>query len=137
MKDNNHSRRPFAKPPTYDYSKMIATAMEESQTSFSSFINEKIRDLRNKSYDGEVRRFNRSTLADILGMDVSTLTKIINQTQATRKRDVIIAICVALQMTESETNLALNLYPMAPLNPYNLRYLVIIQALHDNLTVNT
>lgn len=137
MKDNTHSRRPFAKPPTYDYSKMIATAREESQTDFSSFINEKIRDLRNKSYYGEVRRFNRSTLAGILGMDVSTLTKIINQTQATRKRDVIIAICVALQMTESDTNLALNLYPMAPLNPYNLRDLVIIQALHDKLAVNT
>ena len=137
MKHNNYSRRPFASQPTYDYSKLIAAAMEESQTDFSSFINEKIRDLRNKYYDCEVRRFNRSTLAGILGMDVSTLTKIINQTQATRKRDVIIAICVALQMTESETNLALNLYPMAPLNPYNLRDLVIIQALHDKLAVNT
>lgn len=137
MNDNNHSRRLFTEQPTYDYSKLLAAAMEESQTSFSSFINEKIRDLRNKSYDGEVRKFNRSTIADQLGMDLSTLTKIINQTQATRKRDVIIAICVTLQMTESETNLALNLYPMAPLNPYNLRDLVIIQALHDKLPVKT
>ena len=71
----------------------------------------------------------------MIGIDASTLTKIINGSQGTRKRDLIIALCFALQLSESETALALNLYPMTPLNPNNLRDLVIIQALHDGVSV--
>lgn len=123
--------------PHYDYSQLVNTAKKESQyKSFSTFIDEKIHEVRNRSFDGDASRFNRYTLAEILGMDVSTLTKIINGSQATRKRDVIIGACFALQLTESEANLALNLYPMAPLNPYNLRDLVIIHALRDGLSVS-
>lgn len=121
---------------TYDYSMLIASTKEESQyESFSTFIDEKIHECREAYYSGEARCFNRSTLADMIGIDVSTLTKIINGSQGTRKRDLIIAICFALQLSESETTLALNLYPMAPLNPSNLRDLVIIQALHDGASV--
>ncbi len=122
--------------PRYDYSKLIASAKKESQyESFSTFIDEKIHACREEHYAGEARSFNRSTLADMIGIDSSTLTKIINGSQATRKRDIIIALCFALQLNESETALALNLYPMAPLNPNNLRDLVIIQALHDGVSV--
>lgn len=122
--------------PTYDYSKLIASAKKESQyESFSTFIDEKIHVCREEHYAGEARSFNRSTLADMIGIDSSTLTKIINGSQATRKRDIIIALCFALQLSESETALALNLYPMTPLNPNNLRDLVIIQALHDGVSV--
>lgn len=122
--------------PTYDYSKLISSAKKESQyESFSTFIDEKIRECREAHYAGEVRSFNRSTLANIIGIDSSTLTKIINGSQGTRKRDLIIALCFALRMSESETALALNLYPMTPLNPNNLRDLVIIQALHDGASV--
>lgn len=121
---------------TYDYSKLIATAKEETQyISFSAFIDEKIHDLRDKSYDGVASRFNRSTLAGIIGIDTSTLTKIINRSQGTRKRDLIIALCVALQLTCAEANLALNLYPMAPLNSNNLRDLIIIQALRNRASL--
>ena len=122
--------------PTYDYSKLIASAKNESQyESFSTFIDEKIHECREEHYAGEARSFNRSTLADMIGIDASTLTKIINGSQGTRKRDLIIALCFALQLSESETALALNLYPMTPLNPNNLRDLVIIQALHDGASV--
>ena len=122
--------------PTYDYSKLIASAKKESQyESFSTFIDEKIHECREEHYAGEARSFNRSTLADMIGIDASTLTKIINGSQGTRKRDLIIALCFALQLSESETALALNLYPMTPLNPNNLRDLVIIQALHDGASV--
>ena len=124
MKPTQHSH--------YDYSKLIASAKKESQyESFATFIDEKIHECREKHYAGEAHSFNRSTLADMIGIESSTLTKIINGSQATRKRDIIIALCFALQMSESETALALNLYSMAPLNPNNLRDLVIIQALHE------
>ena len=120
----------------YDYSKLIAETRKEYQyESFSMFIDEKIRECRRKNmYDAS--SFNRSTLADMLKLNPSTLTKIINGSQATRKRDIIIAICFALQLSESETQMALNLYPMVPLNRNNLRDLVIIQALHNGVSVN-
>ena len=122
--------------PTFDYSKLIASAKKESQyESFSTFIDEKIHECRETYYAGEARRFNRSTLAKMIGINVSTLTKIINGSQATRKRDLIIALCFALQMSESEAAMALNLYPMTSLNPNNLRDLVIIQALRDGASV--
>ena len=122
--------------PTYDYSKLIASAKKESQyESFSTFIDEKIRECREAHYYGEARRFNRSTLADMIGIEACTLRKIINGSQGTRKRDLIIALCFALRLNESDTALALNLYPMAPLNPNNLRDLVIIQAIHDKVSV--
>lgn len=125
-----------SKHTTYDYSKLIDSAMLESQyRSFSSFIDEKIHVCREVYYDGEARKFNRSTLADMIGINVSTLTKVINGGQGTRKRDLIIALCFALHLNESETALAMNLYPMTPLNPNNLRDLVIIQALHDGTSV--
>ena len=130
MKSNNtHDKK-------YNYSKLVDTRKQESQyISFSIFIDEKIHDLRNNFFDGEARKFNRYTLSKTLGMEHSTLTKIINGSQGTRKRDVIIGICFALRLTESEANQALDLYPMAQLNPYNLRDLVIIHALRDGLSV--
>ena len=121
--------------PAYDYSMLIAAKKESQYESFYTFINEKIHKYRDTHYAGEARNFNRSTLADMIGIDTSTLTKIINGSQGTRKRDLIIALCFALQLSESETELALNLYPMAPLNSNNLRDLVIIQALHDRVSV--
>ena len=120
----------------YDYSKLIASAKKESQyESFSAFIDDKIHECREAYYAGEAKCFNRSTLADMIGINASTLTKIINGSQGTRKRDLIIALCFALQLSVSDTALALNLYPMAPLNPNNLRDLVILQALHDGASI--
>ncbi len=126
----------YTQESTYDYSQLIATAKEETQyTSFSSFIDEKIHVLREKNYDGVASRFNRSTLAEIIGIDACTLTKIINCSQRTRKRDLIIALCFALQLTCAEADQALNLYPTAPLNRNNLRDLVISQALRNGASV--
>ena len=121
---------------TYDYSRLIASAKKESQyRNFSTFINDKIRQAREDYRDGEEKNFNRSTMAEMIGIDVSTLTKIINGSQGTRKRDIIIAICFTLRLSENDTNLALNLYPMAPLNQNNMRDLVITQAIRDGVSL--
>lgn len=121
---------------TYDYSRLSAPAMEESQIdSFTTFIAEKIRERRTKRISGVVKRFTRSTLAEIIGIDLSALTKIINGLQRTKKRDLIIALCVALELSYEETNQALKLYGMAPLNSNDRRDLLIGQALRDKLNV--
>ncbi len=118
----------------YDYSKLIAAQKEEHQyESFYTFIRDRIQYYRENYSYGE--KFTRADIAAEIGIETSTLTKIINSKQATRKRDLIIAICFALKMDENDTNLALNLYPMAPLNKCNLRDLVIIQAIYDKLTI--
>lgn len=122
---NNEARK-------YDYSKFIKAANTEGD--FSTFINEKIIKCRKEHYD-DVHSFNRAVIAEIIGIDTSTLTRIINGAQATRKRDLIIALCFALKLSKYETDQALSLYPMAPLNPNNLRDLVIIHALYDGVTV--
>lgn len=120
----------------YDYSKLIEAAKKESQyTDFSSFIAEKIREYRDKYYDGEAHYCTRDSLAAKIGIDSSTLTKIINGSQSTRKRDIIIALCISLRLSLNETNQALNLYLMAALNPHNLRDLVISKALDDGCPV--
>ncbi len=121
---------------TYDYSRLSAPAMEESQIEdFSSFIAEKIRERRTTKGNGETKRFTRSTLAEIIGIDLSALTKIINGLQRTKKRDLIIALCVALELSYEETNLALKLYGMASLNSNDRRDLLIGQTIRDKRNV--
>ena len=57
---------------TYDYSRLSAPAKEESEIGgFTAFIAEKIRERRTKRIGGVVRRFTRSTLAEIIGIDLS------------------------------------------------------------------
>lgn len=119
----------------YDYSKFIEAAKTETEYEcFSKFIDEKIIKCRKEHYD-DVHSFNRAVIAEIIGIDTSTLTRIINGAQATRKRDLIIALCFALKLSKYEADQALSLYPMAPLNPNNLRDLVIIHALYDGVSV--
>ena len=132
MKDQFHS----SQTSKYDYSKLVATAKHESQyKDFPEFIRERIDNYRIKYCDGEVHPFTRQTLAQIIGIEFSTLTKIINGSQRTRKRDVIIALCFALKLSISEANQALDLYPMTPLNRNCLRDLIIEQALGDKLSI--
>ena len=119
----------------YNYTKLIDSAMKNGQyTDFHEFVDKKIHEYRESLNANKAREFNRFKLADMIGIDPSTLTKIINGCQATRKRDIIIALCFALHLNKSETDQALNLYLMAPLNPYNMRDLVIIQTLNDDLS---
>ena len=121
----------------FDYARLIREAKKETEyINFSSFIDEKIHDLRDAAQDGNAHSINRSSIAKSIGIDSSTLTKIINGSQATRKRDIIIALCFALKLSVSEAALALNLYPMAPLNCCNMRDLVIQQALCDGLSIS-
>lgn len=119
----------------YDYSKLIEAAKTEGQYEcFSTFIDEKIKKCREEYYD-DVHSFNRAVIAKMIGIDTGTLTKVINGRQATRKRDLIIALCFVLKLRKSEADQAFRLYPMAPLNPNNLRDLVIIHALDDRVSV--
>ena len=128
--------RPHISHAAYDYSKLIEAAKKESQyMDFSSFITEKIHEYRDKYCDGEARCCTRDSLAAEIGIDSSTLTKIINGSQSTRKRDIVIALCISLRLSLDETNLALNLYLMASLNRHNLRDLVIEKALCDGCSV--
>lgn len=119
----------------YDYSKFIEAAKTEAHYEcFSTFIVEKIKKCREEYYD-DVHSFNRAVIAKMIGIDTGTLTKVINGRQATRKRDLIIALCFVLKLRKSEADQAFRLYPMAPLNPNNLRDLVIIHALDDRVSV--
>ena len=47
--------------------------------------------------------------------------KLLSEQKRTRKRDVILRICYACNMTVEETNRALKLYGMSPLYPRNSR----------------
>jgi len=128
----------------YDYSWLIEKKQHEREISFKSFMKDKIRAFRLQHQDDDSESITRKTLAKTINSvldsntpyDLSTLTKIINGRQKTRRRDLIIAICFALELNESETNQALSLYSMAPLNPNDLRDLVIEHALRDGLTVS-
>ncbi len=120
----------------YDYSKLIEiTKNSLCCTDFTSFISNKIDEYRRKYCDGEARYCTRETLAKAIGIETSTLTKIINNSQTTRKRDLIIALCFLLKLNVDEANTALNLYLMAPLNHHNLRDLVIEQALNERCDI--
>lgn len=131
---NDFTRSPET---TYDYSRLSAPAKEESEIdSFTAFIAEKIRERRTKRIGGVSKRFTRSTLAEILRMDLSALTKIISGLQRTKKRDLIIALCAALELNYEEANLSLKLYGMAPLNSNDRRDLLIGQAFRDKLNVD-
>lgn len=126
---------------TYPYSKLdAADKLQSEYEDFDSFIKEKIQ----KYCAGEPRRFNRTVLAKDLGLDRDTLTKIINGGQRTQKRDIIIAICLSLQLSTDETNQALELYSrdaaslndtMAPLNPNDPRDCIIMNSLTGDCSV--
>ena len=108
-----------------------------TRLTFSDYINQKIKNHQQDLHDGaygnqENFHFGRRELAKILSCDYETIKKIINGSQKTRRRDLIIAICAALEMDTEETSIALILYEMLPLYPNNDRDLVIIQGLIDH-----
>lgn len=107
--------------------------------SFSEFICDKMAHIDNLDHS-----MTRYDLAEALGFSgekakkvAEILKKIINTSGYTTSRDRIILICFALKLTYPETNKALQLYMMLPLNEYNLREKTIIAALYKGDDINT
>jgi len=114
------------------YKKTYSTNM--NVTSFYDFINLKLRE----------KRMTRKDLAIALGFKdddiekkTETLKKIINTAMYTTNKDRIIMICIALNISYVETNYALKLYRMLPLDENELRDRVIIAAIYDNKDIAT
>ena len=98
--------------------------------SFSEFISEKMKK----------KKMTRESLAIALGYEgreakkkADILKHTIGREGYTTNRDRIIAICIALDMSHPDTSKALLLYGMLPLNEYDLRDKLLIQALTDHL----
>lgn len=120
----------------YNYTKLIDAVKDNAPyTDFATFMSDKIKECRDNHQDGGASSVNRNTIASSLKIDLSTLTKILNGGQKTKKRDLIIAICFELKLNKEETNMALNLYGMAALRPYNIRDLVITHAIGDGVSL--
>ncbi len=59
--------------------------------------------------------------------------KLISEEKHTRQRDVILRICLAARLDEIETDEALTLYGMAPLNPRIPRDVAFIVAINNHI----
>lgn len=78
-------------------------------------------------------RITNETLGKRLGLSTDMCTKVINRQKDGQSRDCIIAICIALEMTPSETGKALILYGYSPLfEKENTRDACVISILENN-----
>ncbi len=117
----------------YDIQRLIRQAKRDgSFTNFSEYIRQKIERYEQKG----IKKFRERELAEKIGISYEMLRKIINRRKETRKRDMIITICIALEMNQSETDIALLLYDFVPLRETTPRDLVIINAIWDNVGIS-
>lgn len=88
------------------------------KTAFSEFIREK----RKEYNEDNGKEISTNELGTMIGIKYEMFRKILNQEKPTKKRDCIIAICVALQLLPGEIDEALGLYQYMPaLDEYNPR----------------
>ncbi len=88
------------------------------KTAFAEFIREK----RKEYNEDNGKELSTSELGTMIGIKYEMFRKILNQEKPTKKRDCIIAICVALQLLPGEIDEALGLYQYMPaLDQYNPR----------------
>lgn len=115
--------------PTYHIIRELKNHGE--YTTFTGFIDDKIQQYQNHRDNRYTKgRFTRADIASKMDkFDKDTLKRILNGNQRTRKRDLLIAVFAVLKLSVSETNMGLELYQMAPLNPNRPRDLVIQQAI--------
>ncbi len=78
----------------------------------------------------------RTEIAYSTGLSRDYLYKLLRGDKKTGERDYIIAICFALHMSETETQHALSIYPLPPLDEYDGRSSIILSALRERLTLN-
>lgn len=80
------------------------------KNAFARFIREKMSDYY-EIYGSEIKT---KELGEMIGIKYEMFRKILNQEKPTKKRDCIIAICVALKLFPGEINEALGLYQYMP-----------------------
>lgn len=78
----------------------------------------------------------RTEIAYSTGLSRDYLYKLLRGDKRTSERDYIIAICFALHMSETETQHALSIYPLPPLDESDGRSGIILSALRERLTLN-
>lgn len=99
----------------------------DSYSSFSDFFGKKLRELNERSE----RKITKSDIGAVLDIDAETFRKYVNKQKITSKRDCIIAICAALELDTSDTNIGLQLYGMSELDDYNPRDEILMEVLDD------
>lgn len=99
------------------------------KNAFSEFFKEQLKNLNKKS----PRRITKKDIAQKLGITDEMFRKIVNKEKPTKKRDCIIAICIALDLQTSETNEGLKAYGFnEELDQENDRDLLIMETIDQN-----
>jgi len=96
---------------------------------FSAFVEKK----RKKLAELEGNRVTTRDLAARMGIEYEQFRKILNKQKPTKKRDFVIALCAVLEVNSEETNTALALYDMPPLNTEYPRDDELITILEEQL----
>lgn len=113
------SKNQSSQPQTINITKDYSVDYEPvKKTAFAEFIREK----RKEYNEDHGKELSTSELGTMIGIKYEMFRKILNQEKPTKKRDCIIAICVALQLLPGEIDEALGLYQYMPaLDQYNPR----------------
>ena len=125
----NKKKNPDEKP-TINITKDYSIEFEPvAKNAFAQFI----RDKRKEYNEDNGEEITTKDLGTMLGINYEMFRKILNQEKPTKKRDCIIAICVALQLLPGEIDEALGLYQYMPaLDKYNPRDGFIIAQITGN-----
>lgn len=106
------------------------TDLSESDYNFSKYVKSKQKTTMNPQTG---KHWTTQELAKALGFEYERFRKVVNMSKPTKKRDVIIAICIKLTMSVIETNKALNLYSSMPaLDSAIVRDCVFIEILEQS-----
>lgn len=124
------TKKPITNKQMINVTKDYAVGFEPiEKNAFAKFIREKRKEYN--EYNGE--EISTSDLGNMIGIKYEMFRKILNQEKPTKKRDCIIAICVALQLKSGEINEALGLYQYMPaLDECNPREGFIVAQLASN-----
>lgn len=110
---------------------------DSETTNFSLFIGNKMKE--QVKFDHIITRLELANILGYSGTKASNIAEIlkktINTTGYTTNRDRIIMIAIGLCLTVIETNHALLLYKMIPLDENDLRERIIILSLRQNINI--
>lgn len=109
----------------------ISTDEVKKNELFSDYVKKRREDILSPSG----KKLSTRELANQLGIDYEHFRKILNMNKPTKKRDCIIAICLALRLNPDETNKALIMYQYMPvLDTFNPRDDFLIDILEGQFT---
>lgn len=108
---------------------------DDNSNNFNEYIRKKIERYR-QNHQYHIKKFNVTCLAEKINkfdpnVSCEIVRKVVSQTKRTRKRDLIIAICICLEMSREEMDKALLLYELVPLREFDRRDKVFINAATD------